>query len=51
MSLNVMHEWNEVVAFLDNNNERKLACRLGPAKDYVGGDAVFLLPKSAKPIV
>jgi hypothetical protein len=46
-----MHGWYEVVAFLDNDNERKLACWLGPAEDYGGGDAVFLLPKSAKPIV
>ncbi|KAI2491251.1 hypothetical protein MHU86_23303 [Fragilaria crotonensis] len=36
---------------LDNDNERKLACWLGPAEDYGGGDAAFLLPKSAKPIV
>ncbi|KAI2492429.1 hypothetical protein MHU86_22109 [Fragilaria crotonensis] len=34
---------------LDNDNERKLACWLGPAEDYGGGDAAFLLPKSAKP--
>ena len=46
-----MHGWYDVVAFLDNNNERKLACWLGPAEDFGGGDAVFLLPKSAKPIV
>ena len=26
-------------------------CWLGPAEDYGGGDAAFLLPKSAKPIV
>ncbi|KAI2494625.1 Reverse transcriptase (RNA-dependent DNA polymerase) [Fragilaria crotonensis] len=47
----VMHSWYEVVAFLDNDNERKLACWLGPAEDYGGGDAAFLLPKSARPIV
>ena len=46
-----MHGWYDVVAFLDNDNERKLACWLGPAEDYGGGDAVFLLPKSAKPLV
>ena len=51
ISLYVMHGWYEVVAFLDNDNERKLACWLGPAEDYGGGDAVFLLPKSARPIV
>ena len=51
ISLYNMHGWYDVVAFLDNNNERKLACWLGPAEDYGGGDAVFLLPKSAKPIV
>ena len=51
ISMYVMHSWYEVVAFLDNDNERKLACWLGPADDYGGGDAVFLLPKSAKPIV
>ncbi len=46
-----MHGWYEVIAFLDNDNERKLACWLGPAEDYGGGDAAFLLPKSARPIV
>jgi hypothetical protein len=46
-----MHGWYEVVAFLDNNNERKLASWIGPAEDYGGGDAAFLLPKSARPIV
>ena len=46
-----MHGWYEVVAFLDNDNEHKLACWLGSAEDYGGGDAVFLLPRSAKPIV
>ncbi|KAI2504205.1 Reverse transcriptase (RNA-dependent DNA polymerase) [Fragilaria crotonensis] len=51
ISLYVMHGWYDVVAFLDNDNERKLACWLGPAEDYGGGDAVFLLPKSARPIV
>ena len=51
VSLYVMHEWYEVVAFLDSDNERKLACWLGPAEDYGGGDAAFLLPKSARPIV
>ena len=51
ISLYNMHGWYDVVAFLDNNNERKLACCLGPAEDYGSGDAVFLLPKSAKPIV
>jgi hypothetical protein len=51
ISLYIMHGWYDVVAFLDNNNERKLACWLGSAEDYGGGDAVFLLPKSAKPIV
>ena len=51
ISLYVMHEWYEVVSFLDNDNDRKLACWLGPAEDYGGGDAAFLLPKSARPIV
>ena len=51
ISLYVMHGWYEVVAFLDYDNERKLACWLGPAEDYGGGDAAFLLPKSARPIV
>ena len=51
ISLYVMHGWYEVIAYLDSDNERKLACWLGPAEDYGGGDAVFLLPKSAKPIV
>jgi hypothetical protein len=51
ISLYIRHGWYDVVAFLDNDNERKLACWLGPAEDYGGGDAVFLLPKSAKPIV
>ena len=51
ISLYVMHGWYEVVAYLDNDNERKLGCWLGPAEDYGGGDAVFLFPKSAKPIV
>jgi hypothetical protein len=50
-SLYVMQGWYDIVSYLDNNNERKLACWLGPAEDYGGGDAVFLLPKSAKPIV
>ncbi len=36
---------------MDNDNERKLACCLGPAEDCGGGDAAFLLPKSARPIV
>ena len=47
----VMHGWYEVVSYLDNDNERKLACWLGPAEDYGGGDAAFLLPKTARPIV
>jgi hypothetical protein len=51
ISLHGMHGWYEVLAFLDNDNERKLACWLGPVEDYGGGDAVFQLPKSAKPIV
>ncbi len=51
MSLYVVHQWYEVVSYLDNDNERKLACWLGPAEDYGGGDAAFLLPKSARPIV
>jgi hypothetical protein len=51
MSMYVMHGWYEVVAFLDNDNERKLACWLSLVEDYGGGDTVFLLPKSAKPIV
>ena len=51
ISLYVMHGWYEVVSNLDNDNERKLGCWLGPAEDYGGGDAVFLLPKSARPIV
>jgi hypothetical protein len=46
-----MHGWYDVVSFLDHDNERKLACWLGPAEDYGGGDAAFLLPKSGKPIV
>jgi hypothetical protein len=49
-SLYLMHGWYEIFS-LDNDNERKFACWLGPAEDYGGGDAVFLLPKSAKPIV
>ena len=28
-----------------------MACWLGPAEDYGGGDAVFLLPSFARPIV
>ena len=51
ISLYVMHGWYEVVGYLDNDNERKLACWLGPAEDYGGGDAVFLLPPSGRPIV
>ena len=51
ISLYVMHGWYDVVSYLDSDNERKLACWLGPAEDYGGGDAVFLLPKTAKPIV
>ena len=46
-----MHGWYEVISYLDNDNERKLACWLGPAEDYGGGDASFLLPKTASPIV
>ncbi|KAI2511693.1 hypothetical protein MHU86_2759 [Fragilaria crotonensis] len=37
ISLYIMHGWYEVVAFLDSDNERKLACWLGPAEDYGGG--------------
>jgi hypothetical protein len=37
-----MHGWYEIVAFLDKDNERKLACWLGPVEDYGGGDAVLL---------
>ena len=51
ISMYVIHGWYEIVAFLDNNNERKLACWQGSAEEFGGGDAVFLLPKSAKPIV
>jgi hypothetical protein len=51
ISVFVMHEWYEVVAFLDSDQETKLACWLGPAEDYGGGDAAFLLPKSGRPIV
>jgi hypothetical protein len=51
ISLYIMHGWYEVVSFLDNDNDRKLACWLGPAEDYGGEDTMFLLPKSAKPIV
>ena len=51
ISLYVMHGWYEVVSFLNHDNKRKLACWLGLAEDYGGGDAASLLPKSAKPIV
>jgi hypothetical protein len=51
ISLYIMHGWYEVVSFIDSDNDRKLACWLGPAEDYGDGDAVFLLPKSAKPVV
>ena len=51
ISVFVMHEWYEVIAFLDSDQETKLACWLGPAEDYGGGDAAFLLPKSGRPIV
>ncbi|KAI2509696.1 hypothetical protein MHU86_4678 [Fragilaria crotonensis] len=51
ISLYVMHGWYDVVSYLDSDNERKLAYWLGPAEDYGGGDAVFLLPKTARPIV
>ena len=51
ISTYVMHEWFEVVGYLDENKETKLACWLGPAEDYGGGDSVFLLPKSGRPIV
>ncbi|KAI2509777.1 hypothetical protein MHU86_4630 [Fragilaria crotonensis] len=37
ISLYVMHGWYEVISYLDNDNERKLACWLGPAEDYGGG--------------
>ncbi len=33
-----MHGWYDVVAFLDSDNDRKLACWLGPTEDYGGGD-------------
>jgi hypothetical protein len=51
ISTYVMHEWFEVVGYLDENKETKLACWLGPAEDYGGGDSVFILPKSGRPIV
>jgi hypothetical protein len=51
ISNHVMHSWFEVVSYQGNDNERKLARWLGPAEDYGGGDAAFLLPKSVKPIV
>ncbi len=41
----------QVFSYLDNDNKRKFACWFGPAEDYGGGDPMFLLPKSAKPIV
>jgi hypothetical protein len=46
-----MHGWYKLIAYDDNKNERKLACWLGPAEDYGGEDAAFLLPKSSRPIV
>ena len=51
ISAYVMHEWFEIVGYLDANKETKLACWLGPAEDYGGGDAAFLLPESGRPIV
>jgi hypothetical protein len=51
ISIFVMHEWFEIVGYLDNNKETQLACWLGPAEDYGGGDSAFLLPKSGRPIV
>jgi hypothetical protein len=51
ISLYVMHGWYKEVSFLDHDNKRKLACWSGQAEDYGGGDAAFLLPKSAKPMV
>lgn len=47
----VMHSWYEVVGYRDNDGETKLACWLGPAEGHGGGDAAWLLPESAKPIV
>ena len=46
-----MHGWYEVVFYLENDSERKLGCWLGPAEEYGDGDAAFLLPRSAHPIV
>ncbi|MFY8201679.1 MAG: hypothetical protein ACOVLE_13465, partial [Pirellula staleyi] len=51
ISIFVMHEWFKIVGYLDINKETKLACWLGPAEDYGGGDSAFLLPKSGRPIV
>ena len=51
ISVFIMHQWYEVVAFLDSDQDTKLACWLGPAEDYGGGDAAFLLPRSGRPIV
>ena len=45
--LYVMHGWYDVIAYLDSDNKRKLACWLGPAEDYGGGEAALLLPKAA----
>ena len=46
-----MHGWYKVVGYLNNDKERKLACWLGPAVDYGGGDSVILLPSFSRPIV
>jgi hypothetical protein len=40
--LYVMHAWCDVVSFLNHDNERKLACWLGPEDDYGGQRCVSL---------
>ena len=48
----VRHELVELVGYLEDNQETKLACWLGLAEEYGGGDFAFLLPsKSGRPIV
>lgn len=47
----VQHDWWEVVQYLDNDGEPKLAFWIGVAEDYGGGDAFWVLPRSAIPQV
>ena len=51
ISTMIQFDWYELVYYLDENGQQKLAQWLGPAEDHGSGDLYWLLPVFCRPIV